>query len=119
MRALNAGGSEAVDVASRLGELIRAHQDVLNRTGLAPTWAALLALAHKPRQPGGHVSDELAASKEQAAALQQLLQKQAHRASRYKEHARHLEVCTTLALPVMLKDWACMRSCMLHSGAPC
>lgn len=96
-------------MASRLGELIREHQDVLNNTGLAPTWAALLALAHKPRQAGGHISDEslLAASVEQADALQQQLQKQAHRASRYKDRARQLEVSNHSAIPAMPEESHC------------
>ncbi len=92
-----AGGADAVNVALRLGELMRAHQELLNRMGIAPMWATLLALAHNPPKPAGQVSAELAASEAQAAALQEQLQKQAQRASRYKERARQLEVCTNLS----------------------
>ncbi|BDA44627.1 hypothetical protein COCOBI_06-1030 [Coccomyxa sp. Obi] len=85
------GSSEAQEVASRLGELMRTNQDALNRANLAPTWASLLALAHQPPQRAGHVSAELAAKQEEAAALQHQVQKQAQRASRYKERMRQLE----------------------------
>lgn len=87
-----AGGSEAQEVASRLGELMRTNQDALSRWNLAPTWASLLALAHQPPQPAGRVSAELAAKQEETAALQHQVKKQAQRACRYKERVRLLEV---------------------------
>ncbi len=90
-----AGGSEAEEVATRFGELMRTNHDALNRASLAPTWASLLALAHQPPQPAGQVSAELAAKQEEAAALQHQVQKQAERARRYKERVRLLEVCST------------------------
>lgn len=79
-------------MAAKSGELMRANQDVLNRTGLAPTWASLLALAHQPPRSAAHVSAELAAKEQQVAALRQQLQKQTQRVSRHKERARQLQV---------------------------
>lgn len=87
------GGSEAVAVATRYGELMRTNQDALNRANLAPMWASLLALAHQPRQPAGQVSAELAAKQKEVAVLQHQVQRQAQRASRYKERVHLLQVC--------------------------
>ena len=93
------GGCEAAEVALRSVDLVRAHQDVMAESGLAPTWASLLALAHRPPRPPPQATSPgaaaAAAAEQEADTLRQQVLMLTQRCRRYKDRVKQLEVRAT------------------------
>jgi hypothetical protein len=68
---------------------MRAHENIMADSGLAPMWASLLALAQRPPRPH---TPEPAIQQQEAAGLRQQLHTLTQRTRRYKERIKHLEV---------------------------